>query len=576
MTIKLLQITTMILVVSSLFSCKTDNELGQEIVTLNVSLGGEEYDEQEVVFAGKSTANNSRSTDKSSLLSAPAVQIQEIPLDDGFYISAEVTSKPAVYRPSGRKSSSGGKRAALVVSPIQRTISFRLAAYNSGGNFVQAKVYSIAANGTVTPADGVAMQLPNGQYTFIAYSYNTNTAPTENLTGTTASNFTIANAPVANGFMVFNSGLITVSSQATVNLNVILRHLTSPMQVLIDASATNGYLITNVGATTLGTTRGTATVNLSTGAVTNFAGTTTTQTISYPSTTAADEWVSNIAYFSNNTTAGTLSIASLTVGPLNRTTPINFNNINILPGVAYTVRLRLNPADGFETIAGQEAAFIGGRYWMRRNLGVATTVNPDVPNATASIGFRDHIGSYFQWGRITARGNGNSTANQTGAHWATREESLTAWNTGTETAPVKNATNDPCPSGWRVPTRNEWNLLLANTTQNESDNVGSNWTAGPTNYATAKVFRSLRDRNVILTFPSGGAYTPTAGANNTTVGALQSRGNAGAYWTSQSIAPETAALNAARLVTNQTSATMGQGNNNKNFAINVRCIRDVQ
>jgi hypothetical protein len=269
MNTRLLQIATMILVVSSLFSCKTDNDYGQEIVTLNVSLGGEEYDEQEVTFGGQSNTN-SRSSNRSNSNISTAVQMQEIPLENGFYISAEVTAEPAIYRPSPAKSSSGGNRAAVVVNPIQRAISFRLAAYNSAGNFVQAKVYTIAANGTVTPADGAAMQLPNGQYTFIAYSYNTNTAPTENLTGTTVSNFTIANAPVANGFMLFNSGLITVSSQATVNLNVILRHLTSPMQVVIDATATNGYLITSVGTTTLGNTRGTATVNLSTGTITNF------------------------------------------------------------------------------------------------------------------------------------------------------------------------------------------------------------------------------------------------------------------------------------------------------------------
>lgn len=573
MTIRLLKTVSIVLVLLSFFSCKRDEEgFGQEIVTLNVSLGGEEYDEQEATFGGRSAADGLRSIIKSNLNNAPAVQVQEIPLEDGFYISAEVTSKEAVYRPTPAKSPSGENKAAVVVNPIQRAIAFRLVAFNSSGAYFRDKVYNIAANGTVTPADGVAMQLPNGQYTFIAYSYNTSTAPAENLASQTASNFTITGAPVANGFMMFNSGLMTVSSQTTVNLNVILRHLTSPMQVLIDATATNGYLITSVGATTLGSTRGTATVNLSTGAVSNFGGATTTQTMSYTSTAAAAQRTSNIAYFSNNTTTGSLSIASLVVGPLNRTTPITLNNITITPGIAYTVRLRLNPTDQYETIAGQDAALINGRYWMRRNLG-STVANPDAPNATASIGFRDHIGNYYQWGRNTTRGNGSNTADQTGAHWGTRETSLTAWNTGTEAAPVKNTTNDPCPAGWRVPTRNEWNLLLANTTQNETDNIEGTWTAGATNYSTAKVFRSLRDRNVVLTFPSGGAFTPT---NGTTPATLQSRGSAGAYWTSQSIAPNSAANNASRLITNETAATMGQGTDNKNFAINIRCTRDVQ
>ncbi len=573
MTINLLKTVSIVLLLLSFFSCKRDEEgFGQEIVTLNVSLGGEEYDEQETTFTGKSATNGLRSAIKSNLSDVPAVQVQEIPLEDGFYISAEVTANEAVYRPAPAKSSSGENKAAVVVNPIQRAIAFRLVAFNSSGAYFRDKVYNIAANGTVAPSDGVAMQLPNGQYTFIAYSNNTSTAPTLPA-NVTASNFTIPNAAVANGFMVFNSGLMTVSSQTTVNLNVILRHLTSPMQVLIDATATNGYQITSVGTTTLGSTRETATVNLSTGAVSNFAGTTTTQTMSYTSTAAAAQRTSNIAYFSNNTTTGTLSIASLVVGPLNRTTPITLNNITITPGIAYTVRLRLNPTDEYATVAGQDAVLINGRYWMRRNLGVATTINPDVPNATATVGFRDHIGNYYQWGRNTARGNGNNTADQTGTHWSTRETSLTAWNTGTEAAPVKNTTNDPCPAGWRVPTRNEWNLLLANTTQNEADNIEGTWTAGATNYSTAKVFRSNRDRNVVLTFPSGGAFTPTNSASPAT---LQSRGSAGAYWTSQSIAPTTAANNASRLITTETAATMGQGTDNKNFAINIRCTRDVQ
>ncbi|GHE36681.1 hypothetical protein GCM10017764_19800 [Sphingobacterium griseoflavum] len=568
---KSLSIVSSVLFLLSFLSCTREEDFGREIVTLTVSLGGEEYDEQETTYAGRSALGGSGLTNKSNLSSMEALQVQEMSLGDGLYMTAEITAQQAVYRPRPARSSSGGNRSAVVVNPIQRTLSFRLAAFNSAGNFVQAKIYNIAANGTVTPADGVAMQLPNGQYTFIAYSYNTNVAPSENLSGTTVSNFTIANAPVANGFLAFNSGLITVSSQATVNLNVVLRHLTSPMQVLLDATATNGYLITSVGATTLGTTRGTATVNLSAGTVSNFGGSSTTQTMVFPNTSAADRWSSNMAYFSNNTTTAQLSIASLVVGPLNRTTPITLNNINIVPGIAYTVRLRLNPTDQFVTINGQDAALIAGRYWLRRNLG-STVSNPDLPNATASIGFRDHIGNYYQWGRITPRGNGSTTANQTGTHWGTREESLIAWNTGSETAPVKNTANDPCPAGWRIPTRTEWNLLLANTTQNQSDNVGTSWSASATNYSTAKVFRSLRDRNVVLTFPSGGVFSPTNGASPAT---SQNRGSIGAYWTSLSIAPDSEATNAARLITDQTSAVMGQGTNNKNFAFTVRCIRDV-
>jgi uncharacterized protein (TIGR02145 family) len=85
----------------------------------------------------------------------------------------------------------------------------------------------------------------------------------------------------------------------------------------------------------------------------------------------------------------------------------------------------------------------------------------------------------------------------------------TRWNSGTESAPVKTA-SDPCPSGWRVPTHTEWASIYGTTTD---------CTSSATCYTTAKVNQWVHNFAVPPAGDQGThgvSLTPSAAQGNTT------------------------------------------------------------
>ncbi|WP_370895950.1 FISUMP domain-containing protein [Chryseobacterium gossypii] len=144
--------------------------------------------------------------------------------------------------------------------------------------------------------------------------------------------------------------------------------------------------------------------------------------------------------------------------------------------------------------------------WMRHNLGADTSLNPDTPIV---IGLH---GNYYQWGRKAAVANASTSAAAISG-WNTTDAPPSSWSDTSKTA------NDPCPAGFRVPTRQQWINLVNNTTKS---NTGS-WTNSATNYGTA----------LILTASGGQKLTfPAAGYRSNMNGSLAARGAFGAYWSS--------------------------------------------
>jgi uncharacterized protein (TIGR02145 family) len=93
------------------------------------------------------------------------------------------------------------------------------------------------------------------------------------------------------------------------------------------------------------------------------------------------------------------------------------------------------------------------------------------------------------------------------------------WNSGTEASPVKTV-YDPCPTGWRVPTKAELSALCANYSSwetNTANNQSGFWLSGATSYTQGipQVFFSAAGYN---------HYDPYAPP--------QGRGNQGGYWSS--------------------------------------------
>jgi uncharacterized protein (TIGR02145 family) len=149
------------------------------------------------------------------------------------------------------------------------------------------------------------------------------------------------------------------------------------------------------------------------------------------------------------------------------------------------------------------------KEFMCHNLGVAnTSADPFTPSWEIN-------GGYWQWGRkeMAAAGPSGPGSGQAKegeiSGWNTNDAPNGAWKDGLKTV------NDPCPSGYRVPTKAEWDGALKN---NILSNVGS-WENSSTNYSCGKKIGDL-------------LFLPAAGVRSNTNGALNLRGNSGFYWSS--------------------------------------------
>ena len=174
-------------------------------------------------------------------------------------------------------------------------------------------------------------------------------------------------------------------------------------------------------------------------------------------------------------------------------------------------------------------AYVASGVWkefMCHNLGANTQANPFIPSWELN-------GNYYQWGRNpTCFGRdgidapnpcsspvygaagpwGSTTANDNAGAitgWSTTSAENGAWLDDSKTV------NDPCPTGWRVPTAAQL-TGLANSTLNPRTSVGT-WTGSTTNYSVGYRFGQS------LFLPAAGGRSPSGGAS------LFSRGSEGYY-----------------------------------------------
>lgn len=253
-----------------------------------------------------------------------------------------------------------------------------------------------------------------------------------------------------------------------------------------------------------------------------------------------------------NSAANTVTnfvIPSLQIGTITRTGLQPFNNLTVVPGVKYNLLLTMTPNDIYLEHLGQSAVRINGQIWMRHNLGANTALNPD--QSPSVIGLH---GNYYQWGKAAVVADASTPPGIISGYDNSTTMAPNSWNSGTETNPIKTAA-DPCPEGFRIPSRAEMDLLVSATI---SSTIGT-WNESPTNYSAAKVLRSRRNANVQLTFPA-------AGGRLDQFGDLLRRAAVAFVWSSLKSTPTQAIRMALRLTTDDFDLSVAS------WGSPVRCI----
>ena len=201
-------------------------------------------------------------------------------------------------------------------------------------------------------------------------------------------------------------------------------------------------------------------------------------------------------------------------------------------------------------------AFIAAGVWKTfkcHNLGAVSTADPFTPSWQLN-------GNYYQWGRSAVAasaptGNASSQANAGAiSGWSTVAAPDGAWSETSRTV------NDPCPVGFRVPTRAEWQAVLS-TTLNPRTAIGT-FANGATNYT-----QGLRVGTV---GSSSGLFLPAAGERRNTDGVLLDRGNFCSYWSSTGFVSGSSPL--AFLMGFSPNVLIGTPDDSRLTGRSVRCI----
>ncbi len=204
------------------------------------------------------------------------------------------------------------------------------------------------------------------------------------------------------------------------------------------------------------------------------------------------------------------------------------------------------------------------KEFMCHNMGADQSLDPhdmSQPNAWALNG------SYIQWGKkhdmYDTQNNGADgfAAAPTGATDAeSNKRFISGWSCYAQDPGDAwlNPANQPCPSGYRLPTKDEWDGVLAN---NSVSTTTTNWNDSPTNYGSALHFKNASG-DKILTLPA-------AGIRQNGDGTLGYRGSVGHYWSGTKHSNN---LNAYCLYFN--SSNQNRTLSYCKIGLSVRCLKD--
>ncbi|WP_407478021.1 FISUMP domain-containing protein [Elizabethkingia anophelis] len=455
--------------------------------------------------------------------------------------------KSKLYTQAGLKNS----LAVVSGNPLNNGTKFRVIAYKAAdGSYQTYQDYTIG----VAPQP---MTLDTGvTYNIVAYSYGTSSLPT--ITSGETSNIGSAQIAYNNNSrdLMYVKQPYTPSSTNT-TLNFTLMHQLAQITTRV---RTNAGTLNSIQNALLIPHFSDGSFSLNTGVMTGST-TSAPQSIDFTANTfpvVANTFANASPVLINANTTGNQASISADINIGGSMKNVNFaNTFDITPGTQNTLTVDIVKCGAYIN----PTTF---KDFQCQNLGVTATD----PFAVV----KENHGAKYQWGYkptnpnlsdnryYTQADDQNNSGTITG--WNTTIVANGSWNTGTEAIPAKNAANDPCPTGYRVPTNTEW-LGVVNTARNFKEDYGTNWTASPTNFGSVLRIHDTNAAGAII------LQLPATGGRNYTDGNLLNRGSFGYYWSST----EFGASNAYAMYFGLGSITVGN-NFSRPSGAPVRCIAE--
>jgi len=324
-----------------ILSCRSNQDelIKEGVGTVQVNITGIKFEADPQGITNKALATASSSIARGTFTNLSENQeIGRAHIKDDYYAIATYSPNVDSKADISTKALASINQAQASADPnltntLASGVKYRVVVYNPNGNLVTQKVYT---TGTKLPDDGKALQLTSGNYKFVVYSYNTNTAPPV-VDGTSS----IVSTP-ANIDLLFYSKEITVNGDTTNYLDVVLLHKYTAISVVLDGtdvgsiSSVSGVTITpNYINNKLDLSNGNITYNPNPVSLTidnKFSGLNSTTVSSTPiivSTPAPEAGIPNATLIIDKLTAGGEVINKMRF------------NFNIIPGNSGKVTVKI-------------------------------------------------------------------------------------------------------------------------------------------------------------------------------------------------------------------------------------------
>ncbi|WP_454060090.1 hypothetical protein [Elizabethkingia ursingii] len=347
MSISIYRYITAIFISFIILSCRgtADNTEEEGQVVVNINLLG-------IASAQEASVNRA--------MTIPPVYISEVPYNKDFNLITTITPEMPTRKMNTRESVNPSAVTVTpqppTTNPIGANVKYLVMVFDENGNRIiaQEKVYD-STNQSNTANQMILNAGKN--YTFVAISYNTITAPTFNAAATTLNN--VINTVVVGNttdYLYFNSGPVNIVYGQQNYINVTFKHVNSSVSLSIDATAEMGR-ITAITANIAGT----GSVNLAAnGTTTSGTPTVYDKTFTFP--VVNNQLVNSAPVLVSS--AGNGHAINLTSVSLNGGVPrADIPSIVIpagtfLRGISYKVKLSFQST----------GIMAGGLIWARGNL----------------------------------------------------------------------------------------------------------------------------------------------------------------------------------------------------------------